>query len=222
MGRLIVLEGLDGAGKGTQTRLLAERLRNAGRKVRLLDFPMYHTPGAQLAELYLSGGLGGKPEDTGAYAASMFFAADRYVNYRTDWKRDADDPNTLLLANRYTTANAYHQLSKLPTAEWESYLDWLWDFEYNKLGMPAPDRVLFLEIPLVLNAKNVQKRSKQTGVERDIHEKDATYLWRCREAALYVAMRMGWKIISCADEENHMESVEVIGAKIEKALKDIL
>ena len=76
MGKLIVLEGLDGSGKGTQSRYLAEQLEEAGKKVRLIDFPKYGSDGASLVELYLQGGLGGKPEDTGAYQNSAYYAGE--------------------------------------------------------------------------------------------------------------------------------------------------
>ena len=196
MGCLIVLEGLDGSGKGTQTDLLIETLRKSGRKVRKIDFPKYGSAGASLVELYLNGGLGGSPFDTGAYAASMFYAADRYVSFRQDWGKDYADPDTVIVANRYTTANAYHQISKLKKEEYDSFLAWLWDFEYTKLGLPEPDLVLLLDMPASLSAKMVEKR----GEKKDIHELDTDYLSRCREAALYVSRACGWTVIPCGNE----------------------
>lgn len=196
MGKLIVLEGLDGSGKGTQTDLLIERLRESGKKVKKIDFPHYGSEGAALVELYLNGGLGGSPFDTNAYAASMFYAADRYVSYRKEWSADYAEPDTVIVANRYTTANAYHQLSKLTEAEYGAYLDWLWDFEYGKLGLPKPDMVLLLDMPAALSEKMVDHR----GAKKDIHELDTEYLERCRKAALYVAETCGWTVIPCGDE----------------------
>ncbi|MBR5446399.1 MAG: thymidylate kinase [Clostridia bacterium] len=222
MGKLIVLEGLDGSGKGTQSRYLADNLEKAGKKVRLIDFPKYGSEGASLVELYLQGGLGGKPEDTGAYAASMFFAADRYVSFRQDWQKDWMEPDTVVIANRYTTANAYHQLSKMEREEWDGFLAWLWDFEYAKLGLPAPDRVILVDVPQSVSDANVEKRSRETGVQKDIHEKDRAYLHRCREAALYVAEACGWTVVSCADEQGNQYPVETIGRNIEEALADLL
>jgi dTMP kinase len=196
MGKLIVLEGLDGSGKGTQTDLLIESLRESGKKVKKIDFPHYGSEGAVLVELYLKGGLGGSPFDTNAYAASMFYAADRYVSFRREWCEDYADPNTVIVANRYTTANAYHQLSKLDKGEYSAFLDWLWDFEYGKLGLPKPDLVLLLDMPASLSEKMVEKR----GAEKDIHELDTGYLERCREAALYVADACAWTVIPCGEE----------------------
>ena len=119
MGILIVLEGLDGSGKGTQTELLKKHLEAKNKKVRVIDFPDYSSEGCTLVKMYLGGKLGDDPDDTNAYAASMFFAADRYVSYTTSWKRDYKDGDTVVIANRYTTANAYHQLSKMPRGEWD-------------------------------------------------------------------------------------------------------
>ena len=209
-----MLEGLDGSGKGTQSRLLAERLNKEGKKVRLIDFPSYGSAGASLVELYLGGGLGGKPEDTGAYAASMFFAADRYVSYRQDWGKDWQDPDTIVIANRYTTANAYHQLSKMDKDQWDGFLAWLWDFEYTKLGLPTPDQVILIDVPQSVSDANVEKRSRETGAVLDIHETDHAYLHRCREAALYVAEKCHWNVVACADANGQQYPVDVIGEKI--------
>lgn len=91
--------------------------------------------------MYLDGRLGQRPSDTNAYAASTFFAVDRYASYKADWKNDYDKVGKVVVANRYTSANAVHQLSKLPQNEWNGFLDWLWDFEFIKLGIPVPDVV---------------------------------------------------------------------------------
>ena len=223
MSKFIVLEGLDGSGKGTQTALLRDFLKSAGKRVRVIDFPAYGTPGASLVELYLNGGLGEHPDDTNAYAASMFFAADRYVSYVNGWKSDYEDPDTYIIANRYTTANAYHQISKLPEAEWDPFLDWLWDFEFNRLGLPAPDRVLLLDMPETVSDVLVHRRSSETGAKLDIHEKDTGYLKRCRDAAHYVAGKCGWTVVKCAEEGGtEPDSREVIAEKIRAAVADLL
>lgn len=221
MGKFIVLEGLDGSGKGTQSKLLAEQLEGEGYRVRILDFPVYESESSAFVRLYLNGGLGGKPEDTGAYAASMFFAADRYVSYRQDWQADCGREDTVVIANRYTTANAYHQLSKQPETEWDAFLDWLWDFEYTKLGLPAPDRVILLDVPQWLSDANVEKRSRETGQAMDIHETDRQYLAKCRKAALYVGEKCGWTILPCADDKAQFPR-EQIASEIRNTLKDLI
>ena len=223
MSRLIVLEGLDGSGKGTQTALLKKQLEEEGRRVRVLEFPDYASDGSMLVRMYLDGRLGADPGDTNAYAASMFFAADRYVSWVTDWRRDYEDPGTAVLANRYTTANAYHQLAKLPREEWDAFLDWLWDFEFHKLGLPAPDAVVLLDMPERVSSALVRRRSAETGQKMDIHETHGDYLARCRQAAAYAAKRGGWRVIPCAPEDaDEPDSREDIARRVRDAIRDIL
>lgn len=200
MGRFIVIEGLDGSGKTTQGKLLAERLRKEGKRVRELSFPCYGEKSASLVEMYLGGELGSSPSDTNGYAASMLYAADRYISYVTDWKKDVEDEDCIVLATRYTTANAYHQLSKLEKSEWEGFLSWLYDFEFSKIGLPRPDCVVLLSMNQEISSSNVKSRSAETGQKMDIHEKDKEYLLRCRDAAYFAAEKDGWHIIECAPE----------------------
>ena len=201
MSKFITIDGLDGSGKGTQSQLLCDALRSMGKKVRMIDFPSYESESSYLVRMYLDGKLGSSPSDTNAFAASMFYAADRYVSYVTDWREDYLDEDTYLIANRYTTANAVHQVSKLPREEWDSFLSWLWDFELSKLGLPTPDLILYLEVKPEVSLGLVKKRSDATGQKMDIHEKDPAYMQRCYDAALYVSEKLGWERICCYDEE---------------------
>ena len=214
MGRLIAIDGLDGSGKGTQSELLYQYLKEQGVPVRLLSFPTYTAPASTLVEFYLSGGLGGSPDDTGAYAASVFFACDRYLSYRTDWKADADAPDTVLIANRYTTANAVHQLSKLPEEQWEGFLSWLWDFEFCKLGLPAPDKVVYLCVPPQVSRSLVDSR----GREKDIHELDPHHAERSYAAARYCAKTLGWQTVECT-QTGKMIDRQAIFAQIRNILE---
>ena len=223
MSKFIVLEGLDGSGKGTQIELLRKYLTEAGKRVVVIDFPDYASEGSVLVRMYLDGKLGSNPSDTNAFAASMFFAADRYVSYVTGWREDYLRDDTYIIANRYTTANAYHQLSKMPEAEWESFLDWLWDFEFAKLGLPSPDRVILLDMPESVSSALVRSRSAETGRKIDIHEKDEEYLLSCRRAANYTANRCNWRIVKCAGEADTVPySRETIAESIVKNIEDLL
>ena len=145
MGKLIILEGLDGSGKGTQAGLLADALAGQGRSLRKLTFPNYQSDSSALVRMYLAGQFGEKPDDVNAYAASSFFAVDRYAGYKADWGGFYQNGG-LLISDRYTTSNAVHQCAKLPPDQWDGFLNWLFDFEYNKLGIPAPDRVVYLAV----------------------------------------------------------------------------
>ena len=144
---LIVLEGLDGSGKGTQAQLLYEALSARYGRVRKITFPDYDSPSAALVKMYLNGDFGKNPEEVNAYAASAFYAVDRYASFQIDWKADYEG-GVPILADRYTTSNMIYQLGKLPRTEWENYLSWAQDFEYDKLGLPRPDLVLFLDMPV--------------------------------------------------------------------------
>ncbi|MCD7776798.1 MAG: thymidylate kinase, partial [Firmicutes bacterium] len=168
--------------------------------------------------MYLSGKLGSSPDDTNAYAASMLFACDRYISYRCDWKADCDDEDTVVIANRYTTSNALHQLSKLPREEWDGFIEWLFDFEFSKLSLPAPDTVIYLSVPTELSMKSVAKRSEKTGQARDIHELDRDYMSRSHMAGLYAADKLGWKIIDCADGNGSLRERQDIFEDIRSVL----
>ncbi len=214
MGRLIAIDGLDGSGKGTQSGLLYQYLKGRGVPVRLLSFPTYTEPASTLVDFYLSGGLGQSPDSTGAYAASVFFACDRYVSYRTDWNEAAADPDTVLIANRYTTANAVHQLSKLPRERWPEFLSWLWDFEFCKLALPAPDDVVYLCVPPELSRSLVDAR----GNAKDIHERDPHHTERSYAAARYCAETLGWHTVECT-KNGKMLDRQAIFAQIRNILE---
>ena len=145
MGQLIIFEGLDGSGKGTQTKLTAQRLKEQGRDLRQITFPDYDSESSALVKMYLSGAFGDKPDDVNAYAASSFYAVDRFASYKTDWGEFYREGG-LVLSDRYTTSNAVHQCSKLPPMHWDGFLNWLFDFEYKKFGIPAPDAVIYLAV----------------------------------------------------------------------------
>lgn len=221
MGKFIAIDGLDGSGKHTQSELLVDYLRSRGVRVRKLDFPVYDSESSIFVRMYLEGKFGTSPDDTNAYAASMFFAADRYVSYVTDWRDDHLDPDTVLVADRYTTANAIHQLSKLPRCEWDGFIRWLCDFEFTKLALPAPDLVIFLELPAEVSAKMIRLRSESTGRGRDIHELDTDFIERCHSAGLYASDTLGWTKIGCADGDA-MRSREDIFAEVKKLVCDKL
>lgn len=208
MGKFIVIEGLDGSGKTTQTALLTQYLRERG-KVRELSFPRYGEKSCTLVQMYLDGELGDDPLATNGYAASCFFAADRYVSYVSDWKKDYEDPDCTLVATRYTTSNAYHQLSKIAPEKWDGFLDWMFDFEFEKLMLPKPDSVILLSLDPAVSVGNVKSRSQITGQKMDIHEKSTDYLLNCYKAADYAAKKCGWHKIECAPHGAMLSRAEI-------------
>ena len=198
MGKLIVIEGTDGSGKSTQFRLMAQRLEQENRPFRRLVFPRYSEESSALIRLYLGGAFGSKPGDVNAYAASAFYAVDRYASYKQGWG-EWYEQGGLILSDRYTTSNAVHQASKLSEDKWEDFLSWLYDFEYNKIGIPKPDKVIFLDMPVEVSQELLTKRYEGDNSKKDIHESDTEYLDRCRKAAVFTAKYSGWEIIPCAD-----------------------
>lgn len=215
MNKLIVIEGLDGSGKATQAKLLASNLQEMGRTVRQVSFPDYDSDSSALVKMYLAGEFGEKPGDVNAYAASSFYAVDRYASFKKDWEKDYN--NSIVIADRYTTSNAIHQCSKLDKAEWDGYIDWLFDFEYRLLGIPAPDLVIYLKVDPEVSQKLLAKRYEGDISKEDIHEKDREYLGRCQEAAAYCVERLGWKAVDCT-ANGAMRLVEDIQSEIQTLL----
>lgn len=218
MGKLIVIEGLDGCGKSTQLELLPKALKERGIDCKSVSFPQYESDSSALVKMYLSGRFGNKPGDVNAYAASVFYTVDRYASYKENWGEFYQNGGTVV-SGRYTTSNAIHQTSKLPREEWEDFLNWLYDFEYNKIGIPKPDKVIFLDMPVEVSQKLLSNRYEGDEGKKDIHESDIEYLNNCRKAAKFTADYSGWKTISCA-KDGEPRSIEDIAADIlEEVLK---
>ena len=157
MGKLIVIEGTDGSGKSTQFKKLTDRLAAEGKIFQQLEFPQYSEPSSALIKMYLGGEFGHNPSDVNAYAASAFYAVDRYASYKKVWG-DWYENGGLVLSGRYTTSNAVHQASKEPEEKQADFLKWLYEFEYDKLGLPAPDLVIYLDVPTDFTEKMMRRR----------------------------------------------------------------
>ena len=220
MGRLIVFEGTDGSGKATQTELLCQTLEARGTPFRRLAFPRYDEESSALIRLYLGGAFGSRPDDVNAYAASTFYAVDRYASFKQDWG-EYYRQGGLLIADRYTTSNAVHQTSKLPQEQRRPFLDWLFHFEYDLLELPRPTRVLYLDLPTELSEQMMRRREQATHTPADVHEQDEEYLRRCRENAVFVTDYCGWTRIDCA-KGGIMRSREDIHAEVLDKLHDLL
>ena len=212
MGKLIVIEGTDGSGKSTQFRKLAERLTAEGRSFQKLVFPQYSEPSSALIRMYLGGEFGSNPSDVNAYAASAFYAVDRYASFKKVWGQWYD-AGGLIVSDRYTTSNAVHQASKEPEDRQPAFLQWLYDFEYNKLGLPCPDAVIYLDVPTDFTEKMMRQREQDTNTHADIHEQDMAYLATCRRMGRNAAEFYGWKVIQCV-RDGKMRSIEDIHEEI--------
>lgn len=216
---LIVIDGLDGSGKSTQFEIIKNKLSEK-RSVKSVSFPDYSEPSSALVKMYLAGEISHNAADVNAYAASCFYAADRYVSYKKFWESEYNSGN-VILASRYTTSNAIHQMSKLPENEWDSFLSWLEDFEYVKLGLPKPDCVIFLDMPVEVSQKLLNSRYRGDENKKDIHESNVEYLEECRRSALYAAERLGWSVIKCSVNGSAL-TIDEITEELLKVIEKVL
>lgn len=219
MGKLIVIEGLDGSGKSTQLEFLDKKLKELNVDCKTVSFPAYDNPSSTLVKMYLNGEFGKKPGDVNAYAASVFYTVDRYASYKAAWGDYYLNGGTVI-AGRYTTSNAIHQASKLEPNKWEDFLSWLYDFEYNKIGIPKPDKVIFLDMPVEVSQKLLSKRYEGDNSKKDIHESDTEYLDNCRKAAVFTAEYSGWETIPCS-KDGEARSIEDISADVLKSVLEL-
>ena len=220
MGKLIVIEGTDGSGKSTQFKALTDRLEKENTEFKTLVFPRYSQPSSALIRMYLGGEFGTNPSDVNAYAASAFYAVDRYASYKQDWGSWYENGG-LIVSDRYTTSNAVHQASKEPKQTQGDFLHWLYEFEYDKLGLPRPDLIIYLDVPTAFTEKLMRHREASTNTHADIHEQDMSYLATCRETGRAAAAYYGWTVIECV-RDGQMRSIEDIHEEIYRHVRNCL
>ena len=220
MGKLIVIEGTDGSGKSTQFRLLTQRVEQEGYQFQKLVFPQYQEESSALIRMYLKGEFGTSPSDVSAYAASAFFAVDRYASYKKVWGNWYESGG-LVLSDRYTTSNAVHQASKEPEENRGEYLRWLYEFEYDKLGLPRPDLTIYLDVPTDFTEQMMRRREADTNTTADIHEQDLDYLATCRRTGKAAAEFYNWTVINCV-RDGQMRSIEDIHEEIYRHVRSLL
>lgn len=207
----IDLEGLDGCGKTTQTDLVCKRLAEDGIDFKKIKLPDYESESSILVRKYLAGDFGKNANDVNPYATSVLYAADRFASYTEKWKNDYL-AGRLIFADRYTPANAIYQMTKLSKPQWDEYLDWLFDFEYNKIGIPEPDKVIFLDMPVEVSQKLMTQRYNGDENKKDVHEANVDFLNACREAALYAAEKCGWFVVPCSKDGEPLSIEEINNA----------
>lgn len=219
-GKLIVIEGLDGSGKATQAGRLSQTLFDRGLRVKQVSYPNYQSDASAPVKMYLRGDFGFHPDDVNAYAASSLYAVDRFADYKMNWENFYLNGG-IVIADRYTTSNAVHQCSKKPRQEWDSFLNWLFDFEYRKIGIPEPDAVVYLRMEPGVSQKLMTGRYLGDESKKDIHERDMDYLSRSRAAADCCAQIYGWKTIECVCG-GQLQTVDDIAAQVLQALQPVL
>lgn len=218
--KLIVIDGLDGCGKSTQFDLLTKKLDENKISCKPISFPEYDKTSSTLVKMYLNGEISKNADDVNAFAASSFYAADRYISYKLFWEQNYKNGD-IILASRYVSSNAIHQMAKLNKEKWNDYLDWLEDYEYNRLELPKPDKIIFLDMPVEISSKLISSRYKGDETRRDIHEADLNYLKKCRLSALYAAKKCNWDIIECNNGDSPL-SIDDISLLIWDSVSDII
>ena len=216
-GKFIVIEGLDGSGKATQTEILRKKLVSEGKTVRKLTFPDYDNESSALVKMYLGVEFGSNPDDVNAYSASAFYTVDRIASYLKFWKEDYEKLD-YILADRYSTSNIIYQMSKLNKSEWDSFIEFQEDFEYNKIKVPKPDLIIYLDVEPDVSQRLLSTRYSGDESKKDLHEKNISFLLECRTSALYAVEKLGWKKISCT-RGGEMRTVEDISKEIESLIK---
>jgi dTMP kinase len=204
MNKFIVLEGLDGCGKSTQMDLICERLTKEDIAFKRIKLPNYGTPSADVVKQYLAGDF----EGISPYASSLLYTTDRVAAYEGGWKKDYLN-GKLIVADRYTQSNIIFQMTKLDKAEWDGYIEWLTNLEFTLCKLPAPDKVIFLDMPVEVSQKLMSQRYNGDEQKKDIHEANVEFLNACREAALYAAEKLGWVVISCAHDGEPLSIKEI-------------
>ncbi len=210
MGKLFVIEGIDGSGKSTQVTTLVNRLKAEGKNPVHIRFPQYDEPSSALLRMYLSGEFGSHPDDVNAYAASCFFAVDRYASYKKVWGEEYQK-GSFILSDRYVSSNLIHQGSKAKNEkEALAFFEWLYDFEFEKLCLPKPDEVFFLDVPPAAAVRQVEKRYGGDESKKDIHEKDFAYLEKCYNTAILACENGYMRRIQCLNEDGSVKSISEI------------
>lgn len=218
MGKLIVIEGVDSSGKATQTEKIVQKLKNDGYPVRQISFPDYDSDFSVPVKRYLAGDLGKDANDVGPYAASLFYAIDRYASFKRDWGEFYENGG-ILIADRYVTSNLVHQAAKID-GDKTDFMNWLHDLEYDKLALPRPDLVLFLDMPPACARRLMANRANKFtgGAEKDIHERDPQHLDKAYNNAISIAALAGWEKINCATGEM-IRTIDEIADEIYQKVK---
>ena len=208
---LIDIEGTDGCGKKTQTELLYKYLVGKGKKCLLISFPNYDSPSSALVKMFLGGEFGSSANVIDSYQASAFYAVDRVATMAKINVNDYD----YVIFDRYTPSNMIHQSARVQDQNnLDGLLNWIDDFEFNKMRLPRPDKILFLDVPVEVSLALANARKDlKNGQAHDILEEDKNHMKLAYENAKYVAKKFGWQNIDCVEKGN-LKSIEQIHKEI--------
>ena len=217
-GKLIVFEGAcDGIGKTTQVEKLKSHLISDGEKIVNHHFPTYDTYYGLPVVKYLEGEFG-KPSELSPYFVNGLYAMDRAVAWYSELK-ELYDKGDIVLLDRYTTSSLIYQSALIEDIEEKKkFIDYVIDFEYNKIGIKEPDNVIFLHAPFELVSEMRRKRQQNDGVVNDVHERDSEFMKKVYKSALFVADYLDWNKVQCNDN-NDMRSVDDIHEEVYSLVK---
>ncbi len=222
MATLIDIEGVDGAGKGTQARRLCDRVRVAGFSCELVGFPRYEaTWFGRAAGRFLNGEFGAL-DAVHPLLVSLLFAGDRYES-KAELLR-AMSLNDVVVLDRYVASNKAHQGAKLTGSERKELVRAIDHLEHTLYDLPRPDRVILLDLPIKVAQELVEKKSARTYTDRvaDLQEADAPYLEKV--AAMYREMAEedhSWRLIRC-QKDGVLRSVECIGNEVWRLASEVI
>ena len=221
MGKLIVIEGsCDGVGKSTQYKLLIDRLKKEGINVTTHHFPSYGTYQGRPVEEYLKGNYG-KISELSPYFVNSLYAQDRAITWLTGLK-DIYDNNGIIILDRYTTSSLIYQSAVIENIkEREDFVNYIYDYEYNKLGIPVPDLVIFLHAPFELIRELKNKRKENDGIQNDIHERDMIFMKTVADASTSIADKFNWEYVECMNNKQ-MRGIGDIHEEVYKKVKKII
>lgn len=213
-GKIFVIEGTDGSGKQTQTKLLVENLKSKGKRVITQSFPNYASPSSAPVKMYLQGDLGENATDTDAFQSSVLFAVDRFCTLKQ--MQTEIENGAYVVFDRYTSSNMLHQACKIQDEKSRiKFLNWLNDFEFNLLKLPKPDKIFFLDIPPEKSIALAHARSElKAGTKKDIHEQDEQYLINSYNCGKQVCQMFNWEVINCLNSQGELRSIEDISNEI--------
>lgn len=209
-GKIIVIEGTDGSGKQTQTKMLKERLEKEGHEVYTTSFPNYESNSSAAVKMYLNSEIAQNADEISSKAAASFYGIDRYITFKKEFEKIYKEKKKIIIFDRYVASNIIHQGAKYikNRAQDEKalacFIDWVYNFEHNDLGIPKADITIYLNVPVEMTTKLREKRlNKITGKQKqDIHETDKSHLVNASKTGLMAAKMLGWNIINCIKDDN--------------------
>lgn len=219
-GKFIVIEGTDGCGKKTQSKLLCERLEQSGKNCIIQSFPNYDSPACGPVKMYLNGNFG-NINCFDAYQANSLYAVDRLCTMALLAPHIENGGS--IVFDRYVESSMLHQAALIDDLEErDKFLDYVNNFEFEILKLPKPDLVIFLDVPISISKKLADSRGEyKSGNKKDILEEDVSHLGKAYKSGKYVAEKFGWTQINCINLEGNLKSIDEISDEIYEIAKKL-